>query len=233
MQFSLTNVALNSFISPSDALSTIIHIWGDVGVGKTTLCYSAALSKLTQNKKVIYISTKSFFKEERFKQMMQHYPAFDQYNFLLYTPNSFSQQTEILMNLEFLILEEIKHLKKTNIGLIILDSVSILRHLQMKSETHNQKTLLTLNTTVATLDYIRRTYEIPIIITNRSVIRIKDDKNISQPASNAVMEYWAKIWILNERTENPTVRRLTLEKHPHQQNLPIQISSELTDVGFT
>ena len=179
MQFSLTNQKLNSLVSSTDELASIIHIWGDIGVGKSTLCYSAALSTLAQEKKVIYISTKSHFKTARFQQISNNYPQFNEYNFLLYTPTTFSQQTEIIMNLEFLILEEIRQLKKSSIGLIILDSVSILWHLEMKSDALNQKTLRALNTLVATMDHIRRMYNIPILITNRSVIRTQNTIAIS------------------------------------------------------
>jgi RecA/RadA recombinase len=220
-------------VSSTDELASIIHIWGDVGTGKTTLCYAAALSTLVQKKKVIYISTKPKFKDGRFEEMMQNYPEFDEYNFLLYTPSTFSQQTEIIMNLEFLILEEIQQLKKTSIGLIVLDSASILRHLEMKSESINQKTLRTLNTTIATLDYIRRTYTIPILVTNRHVIRIKNDRNVVQPASNAVMKFWAKIRLKIQRTDSPAIRDIVLENHPTHQNLPYRIQSKLKESGFT
>ena len=81
LQFSLTNSNLNSVISSTDEIATLLHIWGDVGVGKTTLCYSAALSKLAQGKKVIYINTKSFFKLERFTQLKQYYPAYQKIAF--------------------------------------------------------------------------------------------------------------------------------------------------------
>ena len=233
MQFSLTNKKLNSLVSSADELASIIHIWGDIGVGKTTLCYAASLSKLAQGKKVIYISTKAYFKESRFTEISSHYPSYDKYNFLLYTPSTFSQQTEILMNLEFLILEEIKHLQKTSIGLIVVDGVSILRNIEMGSEAKNNKTLRTLITTIATLDFIRRTYNIPILITNRPVIRVTDNRNVAQPASNVVMEFWGKTKIKIERTEVPTMREILLEHHPTQQNLPIRIQSHLTNSGFS
>jgi len=232
MQFSLTNQKLNSLISSTDETSSIIHIWGDVGVGKSTLCYGAALSTLAQEKKVIFISTKSHFKSTRFQQISKKYPQIDEYNFLLYSPTTFSQQTEIIMNLEFLILEEIRQFKKTSIGLIVLDSVSILWHLEMKSDALNQKTLRALNTLVATLDYIRRKYNIPVLITNRSVIRTQNNRNIPQPASNAVMEYWGKVKIKIERTVSPAVRDIILESHPAQKNLPLRISTKLNDSGF-
>lgn len=233
MQFSLTNPKLNSLVTPSEETESIIHVWSnDIGVGISTFFFAASLSKLSQGKKVIYISTKSLFKTERFQQLMQFYTPFDPYNFLLYHPTSFAQQIEIIMNLEFLILEELRLLKKSSIGLIVLDGASILRHLELKSEEHNQKSLRVYNTTIATLEFIRTTYLIPILISNRAVIRIKDDKIISQPASNIVMEYWTKIRIKLERTDTPSLRNIKLEKHPTAQNLPIQIQTELTESGF-
>jgi len=232
MQFSLTNQGLNSMISTSDETASIIHIWGDIGVGKTTMCYSCALSKLAQGKKVVYVNTKSPFNSNRFKQIMQNYPPFDEYNFILYNPTTFSQQTEILMNLEFLILEEINTFHNTSVGLIILDDASILRHLELKTKEYNQKMLRVLNTTIASLDFIRKTYEIPVLITNRSVIRVINDQNFSQPASNAIMEYWAKYRIHLERTTNPVIREVVLEAHPMHSNLPIRIQTQLNNNGF-
>jgi DNA repair protein RadB len=232
MQLSLTNQKLNSLISSKDESTSVIHIWGDVGVGKSTLCYSAALAILAQEKKVIYISTKSYFKENRFHQISKNYPPFNIYNFLLYNPTTFSQQTEVIMNLEFLILEEIRQLKTTSVGLIVVDGVSILWHLEMTSDASNQKTLRALNTLIATLDYIRRTYNIPVIITNRSVIRTQENRNFSQPASNAVMDYWGKIKIKIELTENPAMRDIILESHSTKKNLPKRISTKLIDSGF-
>ena len=136
------------------------------------------------------------------------------------------------MNLEFLILNEINMLGKTNIGLIIVDGASILRHLQMKSEEYNQKTLKILTTAIASLDHIRKTYEIPILITNRSVLRIKDNQNIPQPASNSIMEYWAKIRITIERTLSPAVRKISLDRHPTNQSLPREVKCTLVEKGF-
>jgi RecA/RadA recombinase len=233
MKFSLTNLALNSLISSKDELASIIHIWGESGAGKTTLCFSASLSKLAQNKKVIYISTKSVFKSTRFSQLVSYYSPFDEYNFLLYHPSTFFQQMDIIMNLEFLILEEIHQLDKSSIGLIVVDGISILWHLEMKSDPSNQNTLRSLNTVLATLDYIRRTYKIPILIANRSVIRMNDDKNYTQPASNAVMEYWGKIKIKIDRTNDPSKRSIILENHPNETSLPKIISVDLTESGFT
>ncbi|TFG19769.1 MAG: hypothetical protein EU530_05160 [Promethearchaeota archaeon] len=233
MKFSLTNQKLNSLVPSTEESASVIHIWGDVGVGKSTLCYGATLSTLAQEKRVIFISTKSHFKTARFKQMSKNYTQFNEYNFLLYTPTTFAQQAEIIMNLEFLILEEIRHLKKTSIGLIVLDSVSILWHLEMKSDALYQNTLRALNTLIATMDHIRRMYQIPILITNRSVIRTQNNRNFTQPASNAVMEYWGKTKLKIERVENPAIREIILESHPTRQNLPESIFAELTDSGFS
>jgi hypothetical protein len=64
------------------------------------------------------------------------------------------------------------------------------------------------------------------------VIRAQENRNISQPASNAVMEYWGKLKMKIERTDNPSIRDIILENHPTKKNLPIRVSTKLTDSGF-
>jgi hypothetical protein len=233
MQFSLSNGNLNSLISHSEENKGIIHIWGtDIGIGKSTLCYAAALSKLSAGKKVIFINTKSFFNYKRFQQLKKYYPSYDKYNFLLYNPRTFAQLTDIIMNIEFLILEEFHAFQKTSIGAIIVDGASILRHLELKTDDHNQKSMRVFSTLVASLEHIRLSYNIPIILSNRSVIRIKEHININQPASNAVMQYWAKFHIKLERTEIPKERKIILEYHPNASSLPIKVRATLADSGF-
>ena len=102
MKFSPLDGAINNLISTNEEKQFTISIWGDIGTGKTTLCYGASLSILI-NKKVIYINTKPFFKKQRFDQLKAFYPKFDIFNFLLYNPRNFNQMIKIIMNIEFLI----------------------------------------------------------------------------------------------------------------------------------
>ncbi|MHA1728442.1 MAG: hypothetical protein ACTSWY_06885 [Promethearchaeota archaeon] len=234
MEFSPTNKEINRLIIEDDDTRGIISIWGGVGSGKTTMCFGAALSHLSQGKKVIYINTKSFFKLERFNQMKIAYPEFDIFNFLVYNPKNFLQQVKIIMDLEFLILKEINMLGKTNIGLIILDTATTLRQLDMKLEEYNRKNQMVMNSILATLDYLLDKYNIPVIITNRSIISFENSEDIpvERPSSARTMNYWVKLSIKIERTRKVGERIVLLEKYAGTRSKLKKITVTLTDRGF-
>ncbi len=232
MDFSISNTSLNELFSKEIEEEGIISIWGDVGVGKSTLCFSAALSTLSKNKKVIYISTKSFFKLERFNQMKNYYPDFDIFNFILYNPKNFNQQTKIVMDLEFLILKEKNLLGKTNVGLIILDTATTLKQISMNKEEINQKLQTIINAQLASLDDILKKYKIPIIVTNRSTIKFSEsteDVNEKQSSAKSI-NHWTKTSLKIERTSKTGVRKLIIEKHPQIDKK--EYKTKLTDKGF-
>jgi DNA repair protein RadB len=232
MNFSPEINKLNQLISTTDEKTGIISIWGDVGVGKTTLCFGATLQTLSHDKKVIYINTKSFFKSERFIQMKNYYTGINNSNFLIYNPSTFSQQIKIIMNLEFLILKEIKILKKSNIGLIVIDTASTLKTLETRTNDLDNKMQLMLNLSFATLDYIIREYKIPVIITNRLIRQYNEttDESVEKPSHANSINYWAKTSIKIERTNKAGYRLLIIEKHP--RNKLKRLNLNLSESGF-
>ena len=232
LEFSLKNSNLNSAISLEDEKKSIISIWGDIGVGKTTLCFAATLSALSKQKKIIYINTKSYFKEDRFNQIMGFYPKFDTYNLLIYNCDTFKKQIETIMNLEFLIKKEIEVMGKSKISLIVLDSASTLFHLTMGDKETNLELQRALNTTLATLDYIRRIYGITILLTNRSTLRFDEklDKTIEKTSISSTINFFSNTSIKIERTSQIATRSLIIEKHP--RNLLKKITIKMTENGF-
>jgi len=232
VEFSLNNNNLNEIITPLDEKEGIISIWGDVGIGKTTLCFSVTLSALSKQEKVIYINTKSYFKEERFNQIMGYYSKFDPYNLLIYNCDNFRQQVITIMNLEFLIKKEIELLGKSRVSLIVLDSASTLFQLAMSTKEKNIKLQSALNTILATLDYIRRTYGVTILITNRSTFRFNEklDKTIEQSSISSTIDFFSKTSIKIERTSQTAIRFFIIEKHP--RNLIRKLTINLAEDGF-
>lgn len=241
MKFSLKNNEINSLITEEYDKTGIILIWGDTGVGKTTLCLTATLSMLSTGKKVLYINTKSFFKQERFDQMKKFYPDFNIYNFLVFSPKTLNQQTKIIMDLEFFILEEIHLLGETKIGLIVLDSATTLEQFALnyevmskkitedsgpgvkkaiqKSREYNQKLQIILTSSLATLEHVVLKYSIPVIITTRSTTRFDEvtKETIETPINPKILEYFSKISLKIERTSHTALRKLILRKHPNSK----------------
>lgn len=236
MQISSINSELNEIINESDERKGIISVWGDVGVGKTTLCLTVSLSKLAMGKKVIYIYTKPEFNNERFSQLKSAFKEFDLFNFILYLPNSVPELLDIIMNLEFLILEEIRLVGHSNIGLIVLDTCSTLIQLQGGLEQTSQDMDTKLGVILATLDYLLANYHIPIIITSRLVSKFSesDNKYIEYPASEKVVNNFAFYSIKIERTEEAGFRELLVEKKSseHSFNLQKKCRVKLSQFGF-
>lgn len=232
MRFTPTNTPINDFISEKDTLSGIISIWGDVGVGKTTFCFAAALNVLNYGKKVIYISTARKFEFARLKLMLGRYRGINMEKFVVYNPDTISQLAKLVMNLEFLLLEEIRFLGKTSVGLIVLDTATGLFHTSIKSgyDSILKKQSNQLNIFLAELDKLREKYRIPIMITNRSVSSIKEDdeKVVSHQASPKTMAYWTKTSIKLERLSTPGYRAVILVKHPRNKlrKARIKLASE-------
>jgi hypothetical protein len=139
MEFSLSSSELNELINEEDERAGIICIWGDSGIGKTTLCFNAALSVLSKGKKVIYLNTKPEFKTERLQQIKEFYPKFDIFNLLIFNIKSYNHLILTVMDIENLILNEIKLLGKANIGLIVIDTATTLLQLTMNFDVIRKK----------------------------------------------------------------------------------------------
>lgn len=235
MQISSINSQLNDIINENEENKGIISVWGDVGVGKTTLCLTFALSKLAMGKKVIYIYTKPEFNKERFFQLKSAYKNFDLFNFILYTPKSVSELLDVIMSLEFLILEEKRLTGHSTIGLIVLDTCSTLFQLKIGSD-HNQEMDTKLGMILATLDFLITNYNIPAVITSRMVSKFSDSENIyiEYPAAEKVVNTFAFFSIKIERTEQVGYRELIIEKKNSEQSFiqHIRCKVKLSQFGF-
>ena len=144
----------------------ITMIAGVPGCGKTNFCFLVACSQAKKGKKVIFMDTEGGFSVERIKQIAGENYEEVLKNIFLLEPTSFEEQKKIF----FKLLEKVK---KEQIGLIIVDGMSMLYRLELgeidKSEESNK--IKEINREVArqmrALAEISRKQKIPIIITNQ------------------------------------------------------------------
>ncbi|MHA1821268.1 MAG: ATPase domain-containing protein [Promethearchaeota archaeon] len=241
MEFSLNNNELNNLITDDEEKKGLIMIWGDIGTGKTTLCILGLLSKLAQNKKVVFIDTKPYSFKSRFNELKRIYEAernisLNTYDIILYKPNSFNKALKVILNLEFLILNSIKVFGENKIALIVIDSLDILMHLSMKKDATNEKLSQNFTIIMATLKYLNQKYGTSIIITGRSVIKTDKDGTIREyPANEKLSEYFIsfrlKLSRLNDLNKDKSnYRKLQLEKHINNKGRALTL--KLTNLGF-
>lgn len=212
----------------------ILDIWGDIGVGKTTLALQIALNFSQQNEKVIFIYTKDEFPSLRFENLKGKKDKEKSNNIIFIKIEDFDDLLEYVLNLEFVLLD-LKRVENKNISqiqLILIDSLFDLYSLKTdktkkkKNVELNQK----LNQILATLTHLNQRFGINVIITNYEATIKENENYLIKEKGGKVTEYWVPNTIQILRTENMSERILLLKNRP--QSIIYEINVKLDDSGF-
>lgn len=180
----------------TDAITTI---YGPPGSGKTNLGMLAALQVAKNGKKVVYIDTEGGFSTDRLKQIMPDYKqALD--NIVFLKPTTFEDQNKAVAQL--------KELATEKIGLIVIDTISMLYRLQRsykEDDTHNKD----LYNQILQLNEIARTKKIPVLMLSQ--IYTSFDNGKAKLVGGDIVNYASKCLLELENLNNK--RRVKLKKH--------------------
>ncbi len=139
-------------------LGAITAIFGPAGSGKTNLAMLAAVACADSGKKVIYVDTEGGFSVERLKQLCSnHEKVFE--NIVFLTPTTFEEQKKSI--------EKLRTLVDQKIGLIIVDTISMLYRFERKIGEESGEFNRDLSMQVAQLTEITRKKNIPVLLTNQ------------------------------------------------------------------
>ena len=151
--------SLDDFLEGGFEKDIITTIYGPAGSGKTLLCMHAAISCVKNGRKVIYVDTEGGFSVERFTQVDEDYDLILKHVFFLH-PTNFEEQKVVF--------EKLKNLVTTGkIGLIIVDSISMLYRLEIGQTDKIYETNKLMGTQISYLSEIARKKKIPVILTNQ------------------------------------------------------------------
>ncbi len=129
--------------------------YGAAGTGKTTFCYLAVIENVNKGK-VIFIDTEDGFSLERFNQLVGNNFKETLDKILIFKINSFKdQQLKIKKLLDII--------KKTNVSLIIVDTMGSYYRRMVKSKPDLANKML--NSQLRILKYISK--KIPVVITSQ------------------------------------------------------------------
>lgn len=216
---------LNKFLFGGYEPDIITTLYGPGASGKSNLCMIVAVSQAKKQNKVIYMDTEGGFSVERIRQLISGKTALATKeevdnvlkNILLLKPTSFEEQ-----ELDFGKL--LKHVKKRDVSLIIVDSIAMLYRLELGDaiKTGEDEKIHEVNRKLAhqlrALAEIARKQNIPILVTNQVYSEfVKDNKELDYEARRVSMvggdllKYWSKCLI--EIQYNRSKRKLVLRKH--------------------
>jgi DNA repair protein RadB len=227
---------LNTFLQGGYETDIITTLYGPGGSGKSNFCIIVATSQARKGNKTIFIDTEGGFSAERFKQIHQGTKEEIEkslQNILLLKPTSFAEQEKAFDQM-------LKHVKKENVSLIIIDSIAMLYRLELGEAISSDdsekisKTNRKLAKQLRALNEIARKQNIPIIITNQvysTFTQNLEDKTTERQVSMVggdLLKYWSKCLIELKGYNNK--RKLILKKH---RSLPVkELAFEIIRTGI-
>ena len=182
----------------SDIVTTI---FGPSGAGKTNLCLLAAVKVAEAGKKVLFIDTEGGIAVERIKQMSSDHETVLQ-RILFFNPVTFVEQNDLF--------EKLKSLVSEQIGLIVVDSVSMLYRLELGKSEEVYEVNTALGRQIAYLVEIARRKKIPVLITNQ-VYADFDHRDEVKMVGGDLLKYGSKCLLEIKRGEDG--REIILRKH--------------------
>lgn len=222
---------LNTYIQMFDQKYGLISIWGEFGVGKTTLALQAALSNCMASYLIIFIYTKPNLPLQSLNRIRQKFNETKLNDFFLYKIMNFSEMFDFIHNLEQIIAKLKKSRKKVKI-LIIVDSITNLYQIELRKNSKNKNVILNykLNQVLATLNYLILHYSVEVLIVNNIRSIKRENQTIEVQAGGKVMDFWLGYSIKIERDKKINYRRIVLSNRSDPKE--ICIFSKLTKFGF-
>ncbi len=179
----------------------ITTIFGPSGAGKTNFCLLAAVKIAESGKKVLFIDTEGGIAVERIKQISSDYQTVLG-RIIFFNPITFAEQNEIFEEFRKSIIEQI--------GLIVVDSISMLYRLELGKSEEVYGVNTALGRQIAYLVEIARKKKIPVLITNQ-VYTDFDHRDEVKMVGGDLLKYGSKCLLELKRGEEH--REIILRKH--------------------
>jgi len=194
----------------------ITTIYGPSGCGKTNLCLVAAVKVVESGKKAIFIDTEGGICVERIKQLTKNHEDVLK-SIIFFNPVNFIEQNEIF--------ETLRGMVNDSIGMIVIDSISMLYRLELGRSTEVYDVNAALGRQIAYLVEIARRKKIPVLITNQ-VYSDFDNRDQVKMVGGDLLKYGSKCLI--ELRSFSNCRGLILRKH---RSLPEGLEGKFKIIG--
>ena len=195
----------------------VTTLYGPSGSGKTNLCLLTAVKIAESGKKVILIDTEGGIAVERIKQLTTRAEAVLD-KILFFTPATFVEQKDAF--------EKLREMVNDTIGLIVVDSISMLYRLELGRSEEVYEVNSALGKQIAYLVEIARKNKIPVLVTTQ-VYSDFDNRDAVKIVGGDLLKYGSKC--LLELVKFSKGRGIILRKHrslPEGKELKFRIIQE-------
>ena len=228
---------LSALFKDNAPIKGLFSVYGDFGVGKTIFALQTIVNAAKLGKTVMFIYSKNNFPIEKINNLLEM-DSLDKTseilnNILSIKSDSFKDLRNIVLNLDFLILNNIKKKKDYSLDLIVIDSITDLYRIELNREKKELNLHLNyqLNFILANLHYISEIYGTRILIINETSHTSDNEQTLELQSGGKVMDYWITTTLKISRLEKLNQRKFKIVKHP--KGISIEFTSNLTQRGFT
>jgi len=207
---------LNIWLDGGYENGIITLFYGPAASGKSNFVTLAACHSSKKDKKVIFVDTEGSFSIDRVKQIAGGIPEMILKNIVILRPNSFQEQKNAFLKIE-------KESKSKNVGLIIVDSMTMFYRLELadarkRGLSEIQRINADLAKQMKSLYEIARKKDIPVLITSpiyNDFLSEEEWLKGKEAGVNVVggdiLRYWSKCLI--ELQNKNGKKRAILRKH--------------------
>jgi DNA repair protein RadB len=194
----------------------ITLFYGPAASGKSNFVLLASCHLAKKDKKVLFIDTEGSFSVDRVKQITGGIPEIVLKNIIILKPNSFKEQNNSFLKIW-------KEYKSKNIGLVVVDSMTMLYRLELaNARKKGMEKIREVNSYLAeqmkALYEISRKMDIPVLVTSQVYSEFLDEESFLSGKVAGVnivggdlLKYWSKCII---ELQNPSgKKKAIIRKH--------------------
>jgi DNA repair protein RadB len=196
---------LDNLLRGGLAKGDVTLIYGEAATGKTTTVIQAAVGAAKLGLKILYVDADHSFTQQRFQQIAGLKSKQISQIILLFLPETFSEQRNIVESLENYV--------TPTLGLVIIDSMSSLYRAAFSGSESIFSLNRDLSRQVAYLEELSKSRKIACILTSQVHSRLTPPIGDIEPVARRTLFHFSQTIVKVRNTPKPNVREFVLERY--------------------